>query len=63
MGWNIAFTLMHYGNEWRRQRRMMHRYFNIHVVKMFQPKETQAVHELLHRLAEEPEDFMKNIRL
>lgn len=63
MDWGIAATFMRYGDEWRHQRRLFHRYLNNTAVSMFQPEEKKATHELLNRLAREPEDFLGHIRL
>ncbi|KAK0486576.1 cytochrome P450 [Armillaria novae-zelandiae] len=62
MGWDFSFGLMEYGNEWRAQRRLFQQEFNLIAVERYHQCELKATHELLRRLLEEPNKFIKHIR-
>ncbi len=45
----------------REHRRVFHQTFNANAVKIFEPQELRAAHELLVRLIDRPGDVMKHI--
>lgn len=63
VGWGIALTFKSYGSEWRFHRRIFHKHFNMNVVNKFAPKMSKTAHEMLHRLAHDPEHFMEHAAL
>jgi len=54
---------MRYGNLWRTNRRLFHRFFNVSVASQFDHKIHKAMDVFLHRLTESPERFLKHIHL
>ncbi|KAJ7584750.1 cytochrome P450 [Mycena floridula] len=62
MGWDFVFGLMHYGDEWRCQRRLFQQEFHPAQAERFQPVELSASHELLRRILDDPENFVSHIR-
>ena len=46
----------------REHRRVFHQTFNTNAVKIFEPRELRAAHELLVRLIDRPGDIMKHIK-
>ncbi|KAF7789957.1 hypothetical protein EIP86_000905 [Pleurotus ostreatoroseus] len=61
-GWGFDFAFMGYGNVWREQRRVFHQHFNGQAILKYAPQFPRAVHDLLLRLLERPEDFMAHLR-
>ncbi|KAF8914638.1 cytochrome P450 [Mucidula mucida] len=62
MGWARSLTANQYNEEWRQQRRHFHQEFNEVAVQRFFPVQTKAVHGLLRRFLESPDDFMAHIK-
>ncbi|KAK0440601.1 cytochrome P450 [Armillaria borealis] len=60
MGWDFSFGLMEYGM--RAQRRLFQQEFNPIAVERYHQCELKATHELLRRLLEDPNKFIKHIR-
>ena len=54
---------MRYGDLWRTNRRLFHRFFNVSVASQFDDKIYKAVDVFLRRLAGSPERFLKHIHL
>ena len=54
MGWSLSLPFLTYGDRFRRQRRLIQRYFDAQAAMMFRPVQTERVHlfinELLHQL-------------
>lgn len=63
MGWDWSFALYRYGPKWKFARRLFHHHFNNKVLPDFEPRQKKATYELLHRLAENPDNFLEHIRL
>ena len=63
MGCSWSFVVMHYGDAWRINRRLFHRFFNISVVDQLNDKIYKAVNAFLLRLSESPERFLKHTHL
>ena len=61
MDW--GFGLFRYNKKWKAHRRLFHKHFNSSVVSRFHPQHVKAAHELLYRLAHDPEAFMDHVRL
>ncbi|KAF9646882.1 cytochrome P450 [Thelephora ganbajun] len=59
--WTLGF--MPYGNRWRTNRRLFHRFFNISAVERLDPRLFRGIRGFLRRLAESPEDFADHTRL
>jgi hypothetical protein len=63
-GWDWMLGTLRYGNKWRFHRRLFHQNLNSNsVMGNFEPQKTKAAHELLYRLVNDPDKFMKYIRL
>ncbi|EKM49140.1 uncharacterized protein PHACADRAFT_265797 [Phanerochaete carnosa HHB-10118-sp] len=54
--------LMGYGNSWRAHRRLFHQYFRSTIVFTYHPSSTKAVREMIRRLRDTPDHFMRHIR-
>lgn len=61
MGCSWAFSLMPYGDAWRKNRKLFHRFFNITAVKQYDEKIYEAMNVFLNRLSESPERFLKHV--
>ncbi|KAH9937816.1 cytochrome P450 [Epithele typhae] len=59
-GW--AFTVHRYGQEWRRNRRAMHQYFNANAVAQYAASQKLEAHRLARRMIDDPEHFRQHIR-
>ncbi|CAK5284755.1 unnamed protein product [Mycena citricolor] len=62
MGWNFFFAAIDYGDAWRIHRRFSNDTFHAQSLAQFTPHLDTAVHALLSRIREKPEDFMKHLR-
>jgi len=62
MGWD-GFLVLSYGPLWRASRRMFHQYFRENTRESYRPHESKAAHEMLYRLAHNPEDYADHVRL
>ena len=56
------FSILPYGEEWRRRRRAFHQYFNINAVSNYLPIQRREVHAFLRRLLDTPENFLHHVR-
>lgn len=63
MGLDWNFGLIHYGDSWRKHRRMFVSKFGGSVVQKFYPILERSTALLLERLLESPEEFIDHIRL
>ncbi|KDQ17553.1 hypothetical protein BOTBODRAFT_155572 [Botryobasidium botryosum FD-172 SS1] len=63
MGWSNSVTLIHYGDRWRRYRRIIHPAFNSGVVDQYQSSQQRVVVEYLNDLLQAPDSFVQSIRL
>ncbi|KAF9491090.1 cytochrome P450 [Pleurotus eryngii] len=62
-GWTaINIGLIHYGELWRRHRRLFHQKFRQNAVSEFRPLQTSKIQVLLHNLLENPEEFSLHVR-
>ncbi|KAI5116720.1 hypothetical protein M0805_000829 [Coniferiporia weirii] len=61
-GWNQLPVLMPYGDDLRKARQMLHRFFGKSVVADFNGLHVQAAHRLLLNLLKEPESFLELTR-
>ncbi|KAL0958953.1 hypothetical protein HGRIS_014265 [Hohenbuehelia grisea] len=62
-GWTaINIGLIHYGDTWRKHRRLFHQKFRQGMVSDLQPLQTQKARELLSNLLHSPEDFREHLR-
>ncbi|KAF7329186.1 hypothetical protein MKEN_00179200 [Mycena kentingensis (nom. inval.)] len=62
-GWDRSISFMHYGDEWRRTRRLLHESFNVNTSRQFQPQIVTAVHASLARLGGQPENVVAEFKL
>ena len=58
----LTLPFLPYGERWRRQRRLMQKYFDANVVHQFRPLEEYEVGRLLNRLLLKPETFQRSVR-
>ncbi|GJE98983.1 cytochrome P450 [Phanerochaete sordida] len=61
-GWSRAFGVMHYGDDWRTNRRLFHQYFRASVVPAYHESSAIAVQDLLRRICDTPDLWMQHIR-
>lgn len=62
-GWTaINIGLIHYGELWRRHRRLFHQKFRQNAVSEFHPLQTSKIQVLLRNLLENPEEFSLHVR-
>lgn len=61
MGWSLSLPFLPYGNRFRRQRRVMQRYFDAQAVDVFKPTQAERVQAFLGDLLQRPDDFREAI--
>lgn len=61
MGWSASLSFLPYGDRWRRQRRLMQRYFGAQAVQMFRPVQQARVRAFLRELLGDPDNFANSI--
>lgn len=61
-GWDWLLGIMPYGEEHRKVRFQVHRYFQSNVVNAYYDIHTQAARQLLARLSRDPEGFLQYTR-
>lgn len=62
MGWSHGLLFLPYGDRFRRQRRLMQRYFNTQEVSMFRPTQESRVLGFLGELLDKPQDFREAVQ-
>ncbi|KAF8218550.1 cytochrome P450 [Tricholoma matsutake] len=62
MGWDFHFAFMRYGKHLRQHRTLMHQTFHQTASMRFRPLELKAVHGLLRRMLEDPDDLIGHLR-
>ncbi|KAF9469732.1 cytochrome P450 [Collybia nuda] len=62
MGWDFNVGLMPYGDEWRRRRKILQKYFKKDIAVVYQPIQTQKIHDMLRNILETPEDFISHYK-
>ncbi|KAH7905306.1 cytochrome P450 [Hygrophoropsis aurantiaca] len=60
-GLGFATTLLPYGHEWRRHRRLFHQYFRADVSRVYHPMQLQAAHGLLKELLDSPQHLNAHV--
>lgn len=63
MGWDWGFSLMPYGDWWRRHRRGFYKYFNSDSSDKYKDDQEQQLLKFLRALLVCPQDFMNLVRL
>lgn len=61
-GLGLAVGFLPYGERWRRQRRIVQRYFDPQTVQMFRPAQEMRVHDLLAELMTTPNNFVRVVQ-
>ena len=62
MGWSHGLLFLPYGDRFRRQRRLMQRYFNAQEVAMFRPTQEKQVLGFLSELTSAPAKFREAVQ-
>ncbi|KAF8513930.1 cytochrome P450 [Hysterangium stoloniferum] len=62
IGFDWHFAFMHYGNWWRRHRRVFHQKFHPTASAEYHPIQLRQTRELLRRLHETPKEFTEHFR-
>ncbi|EMD38834.1 hypothetical protein CERSUDRAFT_63783 [Gelatoporia subvermispora B] len=62
IGWKWVFSLMEYGQWWRRHRRAFHQYFNQTAIREYEPQIKEASLGFLRNLYNEPRGFAHHSR-
>ncbi|KAJ3511033.1 hypothetical protein NLJ89_g4329 [Agrocybe chaxingu] len=61
MGWDTTnVSLMDYGDNWRRHRKVSQQHLNKRKTKSYEPIQKRHLHKMLHRLLHSPEDFWQH---
>ncbi|TFK62152.1 cytochrome P450 [Pluteus cervinus] len=63
MGWESNTGLIPYGTVWRRHRKMLHQNLRKDVLGNYDPVMAQKSLELLHKFAEDPDQFMQHCKV
>ena len=61
MGWGNVVSLLRYGDDFRRQRRMIQQHFNTKAVKRFEPIQVAELYTMLDNIIKTPEKFSEHI--
>ncbi|KNZ78768.1 O-methylsterigmatocystin oxidoreductase [Termitomyces sp. J132] len=62
-GWEVNMGLKHYGNEWRRDRRVLHQRFRREAAAELYPLELAKSRALLQNMLRDPNDFEGHFKL
>ncbi|EJD42957.1 putative CyP450 monooxygenase [Auricularia subglabra TFB-10046 SS5] len=62
MGWGWQTSLMHYGERWRANRRIVHHFFHEEASKQYHDLQARSNLDFLHALQQTPDGFMQHIR-
>ncbi|KAG6861527.1 hypothetical protein C0995_015260 [Termitomyces sp. Mi166 len=62
-GWEVNMGLKHYGNEWRRDRRVLHQRFRREAAAQLHPLELAKSRALLQNMLQDPKDFEGHFKL
>ncbi|KAG6854559.1 hypothetical protein C0991_004895 [Blastosporella zonata] len=62
-GWGVNMGLKHYGNEWRRDRRVLHQRFRREAAYQLHPLELAKSRQLLQNVLRDPKDFEGHFKL
>ncbi|KAG6817817.1 hypothetical protein H0H87_003225 [Tephrocybe sp. NHM501043] len=62
-GWEVNMGLKHYGNEWRRDRRVLHQRFRREAAYQLHPLELAKSRQLLQNVLRDPKDFEGHFKL
>ncbi|KAG6910304.1 hypothetical protein DXG01_011701 [Tephrocybe rancida] len=62
-GWGVNMGLKHYGNEWRRDRRVLHQRFRHEAANQLHPLELAKSRALLQNILRDPKDFEGHFKL
>nr|BAK09383.1 cytochrome P450 [Postia placenta] len=57
MGWDVSFTVMAYGDDWKTHRRVFHQHFNPSVVSQYLPVQIKHARAMLSRLLDDPKSL------
>ena len=60
--WGLV-SLVNYGSQWRRGRRLFHEFFNAKAVTAFDGHQRRYAHRFLSRLAQTPDEFLGHAQL
>ncbi|KAH7906012.1 cytochrome P450 [Hygrophoropsis aurantiaca] len=61
LGLGFATSILPYGHEWRRHRRLFHQYFRADVARIYHPMQLQAAHRLLGDLLDSPQHLNAHV--
>lgn len=59
--WN--FSMMHYGSEWKKHRRVFHQFLNHTAVAQFHPILHEERDNFLQKFGDSPQDFLRHIEM
>ncbi|KAJ7366634.1 cytochrome P450 [Mycena albidolilacea] len=62
MGWDFNFSIMRYGEKWRKYRRLFHQHFRREAIPAYHPVQLKKIHGLLRGLLSTPEDFVEHTK-
>ncbi|KAF5315354.1 hypothetical protein D9619_007133 [Psilocybe cf. subviscida] len=62
MGWDFASSLMPYGPQWRKQRRLFQQAFKRATSLSYRPEQTRKINDMLYGLLTSPDDFREHLK-
>ncbi|KAF7362823.1 O-methylsterigmatocystin oxidoreductase [Mycena venus] len=62
LGWDYNTALLPIGDRWRSHRRILQQHFRRDISRQYRPIQMKKVHDLLHGLLSNPEDFRELIK-
>ncbi|TFK35719.1 cytochrome P450 [Crucibulum laeve] len=62
LGWKFVVGLMYYGDEWRKNRRILHQRYKPDAALAYRPIQMAKIHELLRNLLEDPSNFQEHYK-
>ncbi|KIJ42382.1 hypothetical protein M422DRAFT_171145 [Sphaerobolus stellatus SS14] len=62
LGWKFVLGLMHYDDEWRTNRRILHQKYRHDAALAYRPVQLSKIHELLKSVLRDPENFERHYK-
>jgi len=63
MGFDFSFTVMAYGEDWKKHRRAFHQHFNQNVIVDYRPTQLKHARAMMRRLLDSPNDLYEQSKL
>jgi len=63
MGFDFSFTVMGYGDDWKKHRRLFHQSFNQNAIMGYRPTQLKHARAMMRRLLDKPDDLYEQSKL